>query len=278
MKKWILGLICVFHSTCLMAWNALGHQLIAQFAYDQLSSSAKRYYNQKNQLLNQHHKPLSFVNSAVWLDRLYVNDVKFLRPMHYIDLPYIEDNTTFNRPIPAINARWALDMSVQKLLEPHANMVDKAIAFRILLHVAGDVHQPLHTITRVNKTYPLGDKGGNLVLLAKNPIGKNLHAYWDRGGGLLLTTNKPSRKKIQRMAYHLEQKYPCDSAHVNINPHDWINESHQLAINYVYKPLNKYRINESYQTMSQAVVEKQLAKAGCRLGTLLNKIYTANRD
>src|ERR1700758_3364100 len=46
-----------------------------------------------------------------------------------------------------------------------------------LMHMVGDIHQPLHCLTRVSATHPDGDRGGNLVLL--NGPAKNLHFFWD---------------------------------------------------------------------------------------------------
>ena len=46
-----------------------------------------------------------------------------------------------------------------------------------LLHLVGDVHQPLHSSTRVSSADLQGDSGGNNVKLS-DPS-KELHAFWD---------------------------------------------------------------------------------------------------
>ena len=52
-------------------------------------------------------------------------------------------------------------------------------ALRLLIHYVGDIHQPLHASTRVNKEFPQGDRGGNDFAL-KNHYGvKELHAVYD---------------------------------------------------------------------------------------------------
>jgi predicted transcriptional regulator len=43
----------------------------------------------------------------------------------------------------------------------------------------GDLHQPLHTVSRVNKDYPDGDRGGNNFTLPKVNNIDNLHSVWD---------------------------------------------------------------------------------------------------
>lgn len=52
-----------------------------------------------------------------------------------------------------------------------------------MIHYFGDVHQPLHSVSRYTADYPDGDMGGNLFTI--DPIGPvgdtadNLHALWD---------------------------------------------------------------------------------------------------
>ena len=52
-----------------------------------------------------------------------------------------------------------------------------------LLHLVGDVHQPLHATARFSHDSPEGDRGGNDVLLCGDPCKKNLHSFWDQAAG-----------------------------------------------------------------------------------------------
>lgn len=38
----------------------------------------------------------------------------------------------------------------------------KSLMLLILIHVVGDLHQPLHNAQLVSRDFPYGDKGGNL--------------------------------------------------------------------------------------------------------------------
>ena len=49
----------------------------------------------------------------------------------------------------------------------------------MLIHYVGDVHQPMHTLSRINANYPAGDRGGNSVPLKSYKSIKELHAAWD---------------------------------------------------------------------------------------------------
>ena len=53
---------------------------------------------------------------------------------------------------------------------------------RFIIHYVGDMHQPLHSTTRVDHKYPKGDFGGNLVYLPDREGAHNLHAVWDSVG------------------------------------------------------------------------------------------------
>ena len=52
-------------------------------------------------------------------------------------------------------------------------------ALRFLIHYVGDIHQPLHCMNRVDKSYPAGDKGGNDFPLPNHYDANELHAVWD---------------------------------------------------------------------------------------------------
>src|SRR5262249_16732385 len=49
----------------------------------------------------------------------------------------------------------------------------------LLLHLVGDLHQPLHSTQMFAALFPNGDQGGNLFGLRVNGRKVNLHAYWD---------------------------------------------------------------------------------------------------
>ena len=52
----------------------------------------------------------------------------------------------------------------------------RSVALRLIIHLIGDIHQPLHTSTLVNSNYSDGDLGGNNFKIDGN---WNLHALWD---------------------------------------------------------------------------------------------------
>jgi len=62
------------------------------------------------------------------------------------------------------------------------NSAERALFARYVVHLVGDIHQPLHSVALFNKTYPEGDIGGNREkVLLVNGSTSNFHSYWDAG-------------------------------------------------------------------------------------------------
>ena len=246
------------------SWNQLGHQLVAQIAYNHLSPHTKRIYNKYNHAIDYR----SFVNAAPWLDTIRNPDDL---AMHYIDIPFSPDKSAFSKP-DKINAVSAIEKANKVLADRYSSLYEKGYALRILLHVVGDVHQPMHAVSMYSKRFPNGDKGGNLQRFKKNPIASNLHSWWDRGGGLLKAKNKYSNAQINRRARAIERRHPCDTVSISNDPQVWANESHEIAINQAYQVGLHEKPSKPYQSMTKAVSEERIALAGCRLAALLNKL------
>lgn len=67
------------------------------------------------------------------------------------------------------------------------NSAERAVFARYLLHVAGDIHQPLHSVGLFNETFPNGDLGGNRIkiTLLNSTSNFNFHSFWDSGALLV---------------------------------------------------------------------------------------------
>jgi hypothetical protein len=265
----VLYCLLVYFSGNAFSWNALGHRLIAQIAYDQLTPQAKRIVNRYNRAAGKVYGPLSFVNAAVWLDWIRYQKNDSYNVLHYINLYFSEDGTPIPRT-PLVNAVSGIEQSIGTLSQANSSDFQKGVALRVLLHVVGDIHQPMHATSRVSQRYPDGDRGGHYVGLAKNPIAKNLHGYWDNGAGYLARHRTHKRKQsIKKMAAQLEKEYPCNTVSMTVNPSLWANESHELGVD-AYRRLFHTIPHAYYQYKSMNIVKKRIALAGCRLGFLLN--------
>lgn len=142
-----------------------------------------------------------------------------------------------------------------------------------LLHLVGDLHQPLHATLRFNRDETGGDAGGNTVkiscALSCNGASE-LHAFWDN---LLGKTNAAPGEAIQAA----RDLSPADAQQaLQTNESDWIKESFDLAKKSVYvSPVENgdgpFALTGSYQENSLDIAKRQIALAGARLANLLNE-------
>ena len=139
-----------------------------------------------------------------------------------------------------------------------------------LLHLAGDVHQPLHCTSRFTHTQTSGDAGGNFVKVHCPHCPGKLHAFWDDALG--------TSHDVDDAITAAQQLSPADpKAGAQLAPDEWVREGVALAKSKVYTSPVKigagpFTLSSSYIKKADALAAKQVALAGLRLGNLLNQI------
>jgi hypothetical protein len=186
---------------------------------------------------------------------------------HYIDLPFSRDNTPLEDP-PVPNAETMI-AAFRAVLNSNSPDELKSYDLCWLLHIVGDLHQPLHCTARFTQGHPHGDDGGNTVLVrVGNPEPQRLHSFWD---GILGTSRSPA------FAITVGQSLPVPSvgASSNLNARAWIDESFALAKSDVYRsPIGPsdgpYQMTNNYRNSTRALARKRVPLAGARLANILN--------
>lgn len=56
---------------------------------------------------------------------------------------------------------WEINQAIATITNTRAAELDKARQLRFLIHMVGDIHQPLHAATLYSNEFPRGDLGGN---------------------------------------------------------------------------------------------------------------------
>src|SRR5262249_37294414 len=132
-------------------------------------------------------------------------------------------------PIPTPNAQERIALFRGVLASGSADAL-KSYDLVWLLHLVGDVHQPLHCSTRVSSTHRDGDSGGNDVHLSGTP--SELHAFWDDlfgHGADPQSALQPALKAAKKLA-------AADSTLAAIADEKiWVAESFNAAQQTVYK-------------------------------------------
>ena len=127
-----------------------------------------------------------FVEAAEWADDIKGQNWKSFSPIHFLNIPITDPTYTMQISTPARNASWAINQLISTLAFPEPSTgprykgFEKSICLRLLIHILGDIHQPLHTAALFSAQFPKGDLGGNKITIdyPKSAI-KNLHSYWD---------------------------------------------------------------------------------------------------
>jgi len=183
---------------------------------------------------------------------------------HFVDTPFAPDGTPLPA-VPAPNVGERIRMFREVLASPGPDEL-KSYDLTWLLHLVGDVHQPLHAATRVSSALPAGDAGGNLVKL--DCARCELHFFWDDllGSDSDLTSVLAGAQKLPRAKAALARK--SDEA-------EWITESFREAQRTVYSaPVGAgngpFTLSAAYQKKALALARERVALAGARLANLLN--------
>lgn len=161
---------------------------------------------------------------------------------------------------------------------------EKAIAIAWIMHLGGDIHQPLHTSGRVTATEPKGDQGGNLFLLTPQGTPRvdeeNLHWFWDS----IVKRQLPPEadlcgsEYVERMAARMMRAHPFARMRDGLRLGDyeaWKRESFAYNNTDVFSPtLVRFQTpSPAYRRNAFRVAERQLALAGYRLGETLNSVF-----
>lgn len=188
---------------------------------------------------------------------------------HFVDIPYAQDGTDISHEkIPTPNAATQIRAFRAVLASNQSNAL-KSYDLSWLLHLVGDVHQPLHCTTRFGKNEPNGDAGGNFVKLCAAPCRDNLHGFWD---GLPGDSDNP----LDAMNY-AKQLAAADATLANdLVVSDWLTESFNDAKQFVYvAPIGlgagPFTLDDTYRANAKQVVERRIAVGGARLAKIITQ-------
>jgi S1/P1 Nuclease len=288
------GVTCLilFAPTLSMGWGAGGHMMTASIAFDRLNPRAKAKANELLAIeinpVSETRKSKNFIDAGHWADDLRpFAEFDSLKPLHFIDLPFSTDGTALptDQP-PPDNIVKALEDNVN-ILRTSPDKNAQAMALRLIIHFVGDIHQPLHCVTRVSRANPEGDRGGNLFRIkVPGPDGQprdtNLHSYWDNGIGTFPRSGPnftpPPLSEIPAAVAQAKKGNPATNRKIRLNrPKDfpaWANESFMLAKNVVYVGVQEGNVPSArYQRGAIKVARQRVAWGGYRLAALLNSIW-----
>ncbi|MDP3312219.1 S1/P1 nuclease [Lutibacter sp.] len=236
-------------------WGSTGHRTVGEIAENYINSKTKRKIAEL--LDGQSLAIIATFGDDIKSDKQY----NYIDTWHYINMPFnvkYEDSEKNEKG----DLVTGIEKCKQVLLDKNATKEDKAFHLKILTHLIGDLHQPMH-IGRAE------DKGGNTIQLQWFGDGTNLHRLWDSQmidhykmtyTELANNTNKISKTQVK----FLQQGTVVD----------WVNEM-QLKTIKVYGSVEvgeKLGYNYMYENFELARTQLQIS--GIRLAKVLNDLFS----
>jgi hypothetical protein len=302
------------------AWNASGHLQIALIAYKRLTPAAR----ERAVELIRHHprfaqdfeaqKPVElhgpeqerqwiFAHASTWPDIARKQPSFNRETWHYINEPiYLNEEALafFERHgLPnnvshelaggasekELNVVQAILLAKERLSKARSSRAERALSLSWLMHLVGDVHQPLHTAGFYSKRrFPRGDKGGNDVLVGKR---RSLHSTWD--GFLGTSESLPYlHTKIAEYLRDPELARAADAAATSLSVDTWVDESYRLAYEFAYDGAIVAAVDQlessgsrakpsanlpaSYVSRGKEHAKRRAVQSGYRLAALIERL------
>ena len=261
-----------------MAWSRKGHRLIGRIAKQRLAEQHPQVLRAIRKLIGPRTSLAELSTcaddirdytrwpDAVFPDHCIVTEQELrtryanTSPWHFVNILF---ETRAGHPARELERACAsscitaqIDFFSAQLKDNRLSNRTRAVALMFLAHLTGDVHQPLHTISRSR------DAGGNFVYVKLNGKVMTLHSLWD-------TLPIESRRE-----------HPINRDHDT--PESWAWESFDDARTIAYRnvPNTTNTVSDpiilpaDYRSRAEACIERRLFAAGVRLADVLAKLIS----
>lgn len=238
-----------------LAWGQKGHDVTCEIAERHLSRKARRVVDM---LLDGK----SMVYWGNWLDNAsHTPEYAYTKTWHYKN---VDEGVSYEDASqePKGDVVTAITEQLRVLGDEASAVETRRVALKMLVHLVGDLHQPMHLGHR-------SDLGGNLWPVVFFGSEKNLHEIWDTD--VLENGHKWSytewADEIDRLD-KAERKALCGGT-----VEDWARETLKVATEVYSATPRNAALSYDYLARWTPTVEQQLLKGGLRLAYLLNNIF-----
>lgn len=254
MRSLLLGILILIASSHAYGWGQTGHRVTGRVADQYLNKKAKK---ELDRILSGQ----SLAMASTWMDEIRSDSTyDYAIDWHWVTIQsgesYEQSKKNKNGDVIQTIERIITELKSKKL-----NSQQEAEAVKMLIHLIGDIHQPLHVGGG-------NDRGGNDVKIMWFRVDSNLHRVWDQD------MIDDTRLSYTEFAESLEK--PGDiklKEWQKSSARDWANES----ISYrkqVYDYKNG-KLSYEYSYHHLHIVRTRLLQAGIRIAAVLNEIYGA---
>lgn len=252
-------LLCLLSAHLVMGnsnfWSKTGHRVVGEVAMGHLNRKTKRAVSK---LLNgQSLAAVSNYADIIKSDRAFKN----FSAWHYVNIP-LDKNYSEVEPSPNGDLVTGIQKCIEILKNQNSTEADRIFYLKMLIHLIGDLHQPMH-VGRAE------DKGGNDIQLQWFGKGSNLHRVWDSN---MINDYGMSYTELSKKLPVLDKEQIREIKKGTVL--EWVKESQEL-VNEIYSSVGKgEKLGYSYSYKYWNTVEKQLQKGGLRLAQVLNDIFS----
>ena len=281
----IVAAVAIFASTpaTVFAWGAEGHRITGLVAAELLTAKARIR-------LNQLMPGADLTDIALFMDinrRELAEQIPGSDKWHYDNQPVCLSKSYAEYCLHGNCASAQIPVYFKVLSNPAATSEARIQALRFLVHMVGDIHQPLHAADD-------DDLGGNLkfVLIPDNDLPRRLHGVWDSDVVKLALrgqreTDYAKALLARYQAKEIPQWQQWQQGQLGnlADVSSWMKESYQLSKTVTYEKLPNFvcgkpwqssltvpfPLPQTYLDVATETVGVQLAKAGARIAWLLNQ-------
>ncbi len=255
MKRSLITLLIGAASISAFGWGQKGHDVTACIAEKHLTPATRH-------AVDSILEGRSIIYWSNWLDNAsHTRDYAYTKTWHYKN---VDEGERYEeaQANPAGDAVTAIKAQIETLTGDKPSFEDSQLAMKILIHVVGDLHQPLHMGHAT-------DLGGNRVPVKYFGRDTNLHSVWD--SSIPESAHKWSYSEWQDQIDRLSPEAQAEVIAGSID--DWAKQNVALSAN-VYRDFQPGK-KISYDEVAKwtPTVETQFLNGGLRLAHILNLIF-----
>lgn len=234
-------------------WGQNGHRIVGDIAADYLNPRARKAVDR---ILG----PTSMAIASTWMDKIKSDPAyDHTHDWHWVTIPEgMTYEETEKNPNGDLISR--LRILIKELKNGNLTAKEEKEKLKMLIHLVGDIHQPLHVGTGK-------DRGGNDTKVEWFYEDSNLHRVWDSE---MIDDTKLSYTEFSAAINHPTKKQVKQWQNSDVL--DWAYEAMELR-DQVYDLPKDHQIGYKYQYKTRDILDRQLLKGGIRLAGVLNEIY-----
>ncbi|RYG19982.1 MAG: S1/P1 Nuclease [Chitinophagaceae bacterium] len=258
MKKLLVFFALLYLPYAAGAWNLIGHRVVGEVADYYINAKTRKAIQA---ILGSE----SLAMSANWADFVKSDtSYTYLSNWHYLNIPANLSKTamfSYLEQQSGPNVYTKINEMIVVLKNTRSTLTQKKLALKMLIHMVGDLHQPMHTARPE-------DQGGNKVQLTWFGEKSNLHKVWDEG---LVDYQKLSYTEYTKAINHPTVAEFTTWQKASLK--ESLFESYQICTKIYEGTKADDKLSYRYNFDWIATVNQQLLKGGIRLAKILNDIY-----